>query len=181
MRKNKRWGLNKERSKTEIKSRQILFFFFSGFLKKYKFIFSNWRLITLWYCIGFAVHWHESTMGVHVFSILNPPPTPSHPSRSSQCTSPEHPVSCIKPGLAIHFTYDNVRVSMPFSQISHPHPLPQSPKDCFIHLYLFCCLTYRVIITIFLNSIYMRYYTVLVFFFLAYFTLYNRLQFHPPH
>ena len=23
--------------------------------------------------------------------------------------------------------------------------------------------------------------TVLVFFFLAYFTLYNRLQFHPPH
>ena len=38
---------------------------------------------------------------------------------------------------------------------SHPHPLPQSPKDCSIHLCLFCCLTYRVIITIFLNSIYM--------------------------
>ena len=37
---------------------------------------------------------------------------------------------------------------------------------------LFCCLTYRVIITIFLNSIYMRYYTVLVFFFLSYFTRY---------
>ena len=33
---------------------------------------------------------------------------------------------------------------------------------------------------IFLNSIYMCY-TVLVFFFLAYFTLYNRLQFDPPH
>ena len=27
----------------------------------------------------------------------------------------------------------------------------------------------------------MHWYTVLVFFFLAYFTLYNRLQFHPPH
>ena len=64
---------------------------------------------------------------------------------------------------------------------SHPCPLPQSPKDCSIHLCLFCCLAYRVIITIFLNSIYMCYYTVLVFFFLAYFTLYNRLQFHPPH
>ena len=37
---------------------------------------------------------------------------------------------------------------------SHPHPLPQSPKDCSIHLCLFCWLTYRVIITIFLNSIY---------------------------
>ena len=64
---------------------------------------------------------------------------------------------------------------------SHPHPLPQSPKDCSIHLCLFCCLIYRVFITIFLNSIYMHYYTVLVFFFLAYFTLDNRLQFHPPH
>ena len=46
---------------------------------------------------------------------------------------------------------------------SHPLPLPQSPKDCSIHLCLFCCLSYRVIITIFLNSIYMHY-TVLVFF-----------------
>ena len=64
---------------------------------------------------------------------------------------------------------------------SHPLPLPQSPKDCSIHQCLFCCLVYRVIVTIFLNSIYMRYYTVLVFFFLAYLTLYNMLQFHPPH
>ena len=45
---------------------------------------------------------------------------------------------------------------------SHPHPLPQSPKDCSIHLCLFCYLEYRVIINIFLNSIYMHEYTVLV-------------------
>ena len=64
---------------------------------------------------------------------------------------------------------------------SHPLPLPQSPKVRYIHLCLFCCLAYRVIITIFLNSIYMCQYTVLVFFFLAYFTLYNQLQFHPSH
>ena len=39
------------------------------------------------------------------------------------------------------------------------------------------CLAYRVVIAIFLNSVYMCQYTVLVFFFLAYCTLYNRLQF----
>ena len=38
---------------------------------------------------------------------------------------------------------------------SHPLPLPQSPKVRSIYLCLFCCLTYRVITTIFLNSIYM--------------------------
>ena len=37
---------------------------------------------------------------------------------------------------------------------SCPCPLPKSPKDCSIHLCLFCCLACRVIIPIFLNSIY---------------------------
>src|SRR5574339_381591 len=32
---------------------------------------------------------------------------------------------------------------------SHPLPLPRSPKDCSIHQCLFCCLVYRVIVTIF--------------------------------
>ena len=38
---------------------------------------------------------------------------------------------------------------------SHAHPLRQNPKVCSIYLCLFCCFAYRVIITIFLNSIYM--------------------------
>ena len=85
----------------------------------------------------------------------HPPPSPSHPSGSSQCTNPEHPVSCIEPGLAIHFTYDNYMFLCHSPISSLPLPLPQSPKDCSIHLCLFCCLAYRVIVTIFLNSIYM--------------------------
>ena len=44
------------------------------------------------------------------------------PSGSSQCTSPKHPVSCIKPGLAIRFTYDILHVSVPFSHIILPLP-----------------------------------------------------------
>ena len=59
-----------------------------------------------------------------------PPPSPYHPSGSSQCTSTEHPVSCIELGLAIHFTY-NIHVSMPFSQIISPSPSPTESKRLF--------------------------------------------------
>ena len=59
---------------------------------------------------------------------LLPPSSPYHPSGSSQCTSPEHPVSCIEPGLAIHFTYDIIHVSMPFSQSSHHLPHVESKR-----------------------------------------------------
>ena len=38
---------------------------------------------------------------------------------------------------------------------SHPLPLPLSPKVRYTHLCLFSCLAYRVVIAIFLNSIYM--------------------------
>ena len=46
------------------------------------------------------------------------PPALYHPSVSSQCTSPRHPVSCIEPGLVIHFLYDITR----FNAIFPNHP-----------------------------------------------------------
>ena len=110
-----------------------------------------------------------------------PPPSPSHPSGSSQCSGFECPVSCPGLGLVIYFTYGSIPVSTLFSQIIPPSPFPTESKVCSLHLCLFCCVVYRVIVTIFLSSIYMFQYTVLVFFFLTYFTLYNGLQFHPPH
>ena len=84
-----------------------------------------------------------------------PLPSPYHPSGSSQCTSAKHPVSCIEPELAIHFIYDNIHVSIPFSQIIPPSPSPTESKRLFytsVSLLLFPIQGYHYH---FLNSIYM--------------------------
>src|SRR5574341_448562 len=65
---------------------------------------------------------------------LLPSPSPYPPSGSSQCTSPKHPVSCVKPGLATRFIHDIIHVSMPFSQISPPSPSP-SPTESIRLIY----------------------------------------------
>ena len=112
----------------------------------------------LQYCIGFAIHWHESTTGVHAFPNMNPPPT------FLPLTSLGHPrapgPSMLYPALDIDWRFVSYMIVYMFQchspKSSHPLPLPlpQSPKVCSTHLCLFCCLAYRVIIAIFLNSIY---------------------------
>ena len=109
---------------------------------------------TLQYCIGFAMHQHESAMGVHEFPILNPPPhTISLGDPSAPASSILYPASNLDWQFITYMILYMFQCHSPKS--SHPLPLPQSPKDCSIHLCLFCCLTYRIIVTIFLNSIYM--------------------------
>ena len=104
-------------------------------------------------------------MGVHVFHMLNPPPTclPIPSLRVIPVHQPWASVSCIEPGLAIYFSYGNIHVSMLFSQIIPPSLSPRVQKT-LLYICVSCCLTYRVIITTFLTSIYTCYYTVLVFF-----------------
>ena len=92
-----------------------------------------WRLITLQYCSGFAIY-HMNRPWVYVcppsWTPL-PPPSPSHPSGLSQGTDFECPVSCIKLGLVIYFTYGNIHVSMLFSQIIPSSPSPTESKSLF--------------------------------------------------
>jgi len=98
-----------------------------------KFIYFNWRLITLQYCIGFPYINMNPPQVYTCYPYWTPLPPPSmyHPSGSSQCTSPKHPVSCNEPGLEIHFIYDIIHVSMPFSQIIPPSPSPTESKRLF--------------------------------------------------
>ena len=121
---------------------QAIFFFFFFFFKNMLLFFFSFNIfflyffilfyfLTLEYCIGFAIYQHESTTGIHVFPILNSPPSPYHPSGLSQCTSPKHPVSCIEPGLVTRFIYDIIHVSMPFSQTIPPSPSPTESKRLF--------------------------------------------------
>ena len=103
----------------------MFFVFIGGGCFIYLFIF------TLQYCIGFAIHWHESATGVHEFPVLNLPPTTL--PISSLWVIPVHQpqASCIEPRLAICFLHDSIYVSMPFSQIFPPSPSPTESKSLF--------------------------------------------------
>ena len=61
------------------------------FCFKYKFIYFNWRLITLQYCIGFAIHQHESAKGILIqlndFSWVQLPSDPDIPPDLSETNS----------------------------------------------------------------------------------------------
>ena len=102
--------------------------------------------------------------------VPNPEPPSHHPPNTIPLGHPSASApSILYPALNLDWRFISYMILYLFQchspKSSHPFPLPQSPKDCSIHLCLFCCLIYRVFVTIFLNSIYMCQYTVLVFFF----------------
>ena len=129
--------------------------------------------------------WFISYMILYMFQCHSPKSSPTSLLVPflwvTPCTSPKHPLSCIEPGLMIHFLYDIIHVSMPFSQIIPPSPSPMESKRLFytsVSLLLSRTQGYCYHLSKF--HIYALVYCIGVFF-LAYFILYNRLQFHPPH
>ena len=154
----RKWNCSKNCQINNFKSYSLRsYFFFISFLFFFQLFFISWRLITLQYCSGFCHTLTWISHGLHEFPILILllPPSLSLPSGSSQCTSPEHLSHAsnlgwwsLSPLIVYLFQCYSLR-------ISHPHLLPQSPKVCSVHLCLFFCFAYSVIITIFLNSIYM--------------------------
>ena len=121
-----------------------------------KFIYFNWRLITLQYCSGFS---HTLTWISHGCTFVPHPESPSH--------LPPHPIPLGHPSASALSTLSHAS-NLDWQSISHmiiymfqcyslksshPRLLPQSPKVCSLHLCLFRCLAYRVIVTVWIPYI----------------------------
>ena len=111
--------------------------------------------ILYWLCHTLTWICHECTCVPHPEAPSHLPPHPiplGHPSVPARSTL-YHALN-LDWRFVSHAIIYMFQCHSPIS--SHPRPFPQSPKDYSIHLCLFCCLAYRVIVTIFLNSIYMH-------------------------
>ena len=134
---------------TSYLSIHFLFFIFLIFIfTLFYFTILYWFCHTLTWihhgCTWVPKHEPPSQLPPHTISLGHPcSPTPS----------------ILYPALNLGWWFISYMILYMFQchspKSSHPHPLPQSPRDCSIHLCLFCCLAYRVIVIIFLNFIYM--------------------------
>ena len=129
-------------------------FFFFLVLGIFFFLTLFYFTILYWFC-------HTLTW-IHHGCTCNPKhEPPSHlPPHNIPLGHPRAPApSMLYPASDIDWWFNSYMIVYMFQchspKSSHPLPLSQSPKVCSTHLCLFCCLAYRVIIAIFLNSIYM--------------------------
>ena len=113
-------------------------------------------------CIYFTIlYWfcHTLTWIHHGCTCIPKHESPFHlPPHNISLGHPRAPApSVLYPALDIDWWFVSYMIvhmfQCPSPKSSHPHPLPLNPKVHSTHLYLFCCLTYRVIIAIFLLGI----------------------------
>ena len=106
----------------------IYLFFFLLFKKKFFLIFKLYKIVLV--LPNIKMNLPQVYMCSPSCTLL-PPPSPYHPSESSQCTSLKHPVLFIETGLSTRFIYNIIHVSMPFSQIIPPCPSPTESTRLF--------------------------------------------------
>ena len=102
----------------------------------------------------FAIHQKY----VHVSPHPEPPHLPPHPTsvgcpRALALSALLHASSLYWSSLLHMVMYMFQCYSL---KSFHPHLLPLSPKVCSLHLCLLCYTACRIVVTVFLNSIYMH-------------------------
>ena len=131
-----------------------LFIFFLCVCSLFFIIITFYFTILYWFC-------HTLTWIHHRCTCDPKHEPPFHlPPHNIPLGHPRAPApSMLYPASDIDWWFDSYMIVYMFQchspKSSHPLPLPLSPKVRYTHLCLFCCLAYRVIIAIFLNSIYM--------------------------
>ena len=129
-------------------------YFYLLFFYSFNFYYYFYFTILYWFC-------HTLTWIHHRCTCVPKHERPSHlPPHNISLGHPRTPApSMLYPASDIDWWFVFYMIVYMFQchspKSSHPLPLPLSPKVRSTHLCLFCCLAYRVIIAIFLNSIYM--------------------------
>ena len=103
---------------------------------------ANYFMILYWFCHTLTWIRHGCTCVPHPESSSHLPPDfipLGHPSAPAPSTL--YHASNLDWWFVSHMIIYMFQCHSPKS--SHPLPLPQSPKDCFIYLCLFCSLTYN--------------------------------------
>ena len=115
----------------------------------FSFIFISWRLITLQYCDVFC--YTLTRISHRCACVPHPIPLgcPNALVLSALFHASQLDWSSVSHMVIYMFQFYSLKSS-------HSCLFPQNPKVCSLYLCLFCCLAYRVIVTIFLNPIYMH-------------------------
>ena len=109
-------------------------------------------LLLLFYFTILYLFCHTSTCICHGCTRVPHPEPPSHlPPHTIPLGYPSAPApSFLYPASNLDWRFISYMILYMFQchspKSSHPLPLPQSPKDCFILQCLFCCLAYSVIV-----------------------------------